>query len=415
MSATPAAPLPAVGLALSGGGFRAALFHLGVIRAVIDLGLLPQIDEISSVSGGSIVAGKLALNWHKLVAAPTDLPATHQTFDHLVAEPIVSLAKCDLRNRALGAWLGAVGTGPSLGERLADALASELFGSASMGDLPHPQSLRVALNATNWTNGKRFRFRQDSYGDGSAYSNLGAAEVPLSVAVAASAAYPPVFGPLLWSVPRGATFHKFNGQAIESPYPSGMIALGDGGVYDNLGLNGIHGTNLILSDAGLPLEVDALCGDGLASRTLRTVDVLMSRIAAERVSSLISQVRTGSRSLAFVRPVFTVPHLASGVPKSGPILQRQFAAGYDLVAARKLAFVRTDLDKFGGPEVEALQVHGRQLAVHAIARYGSGWLANGVPADLALPHRELSEADLQAIDAAAGVDLWSGIAPWGNR
>ena len=54
-----------VGLSLSGGGFRAALFHLGALRRLNELGLLHQLDSISSVSGGSIISAFLAcrLSW----------------------------------------------------------------------------------------------------------------------------------------------------------------------------------------------------------------------------------------------------------------------------------------------------------------------------------------------------------------
>jgi predicted acylesterase/phospholipase RssA len=46
---------PVIGLALSGGGFRAAAFHLGVLRRLRELGVLGQIRVMSTVSGGSIV------------------------------------------------------------------------------------------------------------------------------------------------------------------------------------------------------------------------------------------------------------------------------------------------------------------------------------------------------------------------
>ena len=49
-----------IGLSLSGGGFRATLFHLGAIRRLNEFGILPNITTISSVSGGSILNGFLA-------------------------------------------------------------------------------------------------------------------------------------------------------------------------------------------------------------------------------------------------------------------------------------------------------------------------------------------------------------------
>jgi hypothetical protein len=62
---TPFAPTKIM-LALSGGGHRAMLFHAGAILRVNELGLLPQIAEISSVSGGSITAALLAARWRQL-------------------------------------------------------------------------------------------------------------------------------------------------------------------------------------------------------------------------------------------------------------------------------------------------------------------------------------------------------------
>jgi hypothetical protein len=47
-------------LCLSGGGFRAALFHLGAVRRLNELGSLATLDSVSSVSGGSILAAHLA-------------------------------------------------------------------------------------------------------------------------------------------------------------------------------------------------------------------------------------------------------------------------------------------------------------------------------------------------------------------
>src|SRR6059058_6076968 len=49
------------GLAMSGGGFRATLFHLGTLWRLNELAHLPKVDRISSVSGGSITAGVLAV------------------------------------------------------------------------------------------------------------------------------------------------------------------------------------------------------------------------------------------------------------------------------------------------------------------------------------------------------------------
>ena len=55
-----------VGLALSGGGYRATLFSLGTLWRLNDAGLLGRLDRITSVSGGSILSGVLAHAWKDL-------------------------------------------------------------------------------------------------------------------------------------------------------------------------------------------------------------------------------------------------------------------------------------------------------------------------------------------------------------
>ena len=51
-----------IGLALSGGGYRAAAYHIGTLRALNRLGILDKVDVISAVSGGSITAAYYALH-----------------------------------------------------------------------------------------------------------------------------------------------------------------------------------------------------------------------------------------------------------------------------------------------------------------------------------------------------------------
>ena len=54
------------GMALSGGGFRATLFHLGALWRLNEMAMLPELEAVSSVSGGSLLAGLLATRWWKL-------------------------------------------------------------------------------------------------------------------------------------------------------------------------------------------------------------------------------------------------------------------------------------------------------------------------------------------------------------
>ena len=81
---------PKLGLALSGGGFRATLFHLGVVRFLRDAGSLKNVTDIASVSGGSILAAHLVLNWERY-------NGDEASFDEAASE-IVNFVRFDLRN-----------------------------------------------------------------------------------------------------------------------------------------------------------------------------------------------------------------------------------------------------------------------------------------------------------------------------
>jgi NTE family protein len=102
-----------IGLAASGGGFRAMLFHAGAFMWLNELGLLPRTKRISSVSGGSIAAGYLSYVWGELKRK------TFQNFKQIYVEPILtfSMEKIDVVNALTGAlpWTSAV-------EEIADRL-----------------------------------------------------------------------------------------------------------------------------------------------------------------------------------------------------------------------------------------------------------------------------------------------------
>ena len=65
-----------IGLCLSGGGYRAALFHLGALRRLHEIGILEQVTHVSSVSGGSLIAAI----WAKA--------GTIHDFENQIAKPV---------------------------------------------------------------------------------------------------------------------------------------------------------------------------------------------------------------------------------------------------------------------------------------------------------------------------------------
>src|SRR6478672_2430821 len=94
-----------IGLALSGGGFRATLYHLGLVRFLYDAGILPQVTHITAVSGGSIIAAHLGLNWDRYNGSASEFDAA--------ANELLVLVRLDVRNRILRRYgLGFAVRGP---------------------------------------------------------------------------------------------------------------------------------------------------------------------------------------------------------------------------------------------------------------------------------------------------------------
>src|SRR5699024_10239480 len=142
-----------IGLCLSGGGYRAMVFHTGVLWRLNELGMLGRLDAVSGASGGAITAGVLEQAWHEL-----DLRAGHTTrFVERVVTPIRSLAGVTVDLAAI--TKGVLKPARTIGEELAAALRRELFGTFTLQQLPRRPVFD--FNATNLRNGARWVFTRD--------------------------------------------------------------------------------------------------------------------------------------------------------------------------------------------------------------------------------------------------------------
>lgn len=100
-----------VGLALSGGGFRASFFHIGVLAHLAEMGMLRHVEVLSCVSGGSIVGAHYYLKARKLLESST--PPRSDDYVRIVEElhrEFLDAVRSNVRARALA----EVGTSLSL-------------------------------------------------------------------------------------------------------------------------------------------------------------------------------------------------------------------------------------------------------------------------------------------------------------
>ena len=140
----------------SGGGLRATLFHLGVVRFLRDAGLLSEVTHIVSVSGGSILGAHLALNWGRYIGSEADFEgAASKILDFVqsdarnqIARRIPFLLPLRMVRRLAFRGLSRTVTPTGLLEKL---YAKHLYGDARVHQLPETPELH--LLTTNMSEG----------------------------------------------------------------------------------------------------------------------------------------------------------------------------------------------------------------------------------------------------------------------
>ncbi len=287
----PGAPEPCeIALCLSGGGYRAMLFHLGALWRLNELGHLPRLDRVSSVSGGSIAAGVLARHWDALAFGPDGVASN---FDETVTADIRKLA-----GKTVDAWAvlrGLLWFG-SIGNRVAGSYRRHLFSDLTLQALPdHP---RFILNATNLQSGALWRFSKPYMAD----YKVGQVREPdtqLAVAVAASSAFPPFLSPVRLKLRAGAV-ETVGTKPLPLHHPpfTTKVVLSDGGVYDNLGLETAVGRCrvVLVSDGGGQMAAKKRPWRAWPLQTLRVLGVIDNQVRSLRKRELIGDFKAGRQA-----------------------------------------------------------------------------------------------------------------------
>jgi NTE family protein len=308
----PDAAADEVALCLSGGGYRAMLFHAGALWRLNELGWLPRLTRVSSVSGGSIAAGVLAKHWSALTfdaaGVATNFPAT-------VAADLLKLA-----GTTIDVWavLRGLLTFGSIGNQVARAYRRRLFAKRTLQDLPDEP--RFVFNATNLQSGALWRFSKPLMAD-YRVGQVPAPDVPLAVAVAASSAFPPVLSPVSLRLAPGAVvgFPDDPVPSLHHPPYTTRAVLSDGGVYDNLGLQQAAGARVVLvSDGGAKLRDEPRPHRLWPLQLLRVLDVIDNQVRALRTHELVASYRDPDDPLAGAYWGIRTPIAAYGLPDALP-------------------------------------------------------------------------------------------------
>jgi NTE family protein len=286
------APTTGRALCLSGGGYRAMLFHLGVLWRLNELGWLPTLDRVSSVSAGSITSAVLGRAWERLDFGPGGVAAR---FGEAVVTPIRAMAATPVDVRAV--VRGLLQPGTSVGDRVVAAYDSRLFGGVSLQDLPDRP--RFVLNATNVSSGALVRFSKPYLADWRVGRIL-RPTTPLAVAVACSSAFPPFLSPYRLDL-LGQTWQTDVGNDLTDAAHRDALLLSDGGVYDNLGIETAwksHRTVLV-SDAGASLAPQTAAARDWPRHLVRTLKVVDAQVRTLRKRQVVGALETGERAGAY--------------------------------------------------------------------------------------------------------------------
>lgn len=397
------------GLALSGGGFRASYFHIGVLAKLAELDLLRHVHVLSCVSGGSIVGAHYYLELQKILEGTADTDVGRQEYIDLVERLFTDFHTGVKRNIRV-----RVGTNLLLNLRM--AFSSSYSRTARIGELYEKElygnpeifinDLRIfplgvsdfnprihnwerqnkvpmlVLNATTLNTGHNWQFTASYMGespysidnevDGNwRYRRMYYGEAPdkykrvrLGLAVGASACVPGLFEPI-------AMHGLYPDQ--ESQHPDMTVRLVDGGVHDNQGVTSLleqDCTSIFVSDASGQMTSQAAPKAGVIGPLLRSNSSLMERVRQAQYADLKARERSGLiRNLA-------VAHLKKGLevdpvswkwcrePTDTPLRRRTKYVEYGVLRnlQEKLANIRTDLDSFNDVEAHALVADGYLMA-----------------------------------------------------
>jgi len=278
-------------LAISGGGYRSTLFALGSIWRLNELGILPRINRITSVSGGSILSAFLALKWRNLNFNESGIA---ENFAEIIVTPIQIFCSRTLDILA-GIW-GLLPDNKTMGDRVADLYAKWLFGNATLQDIPKPGGgPEFIFYATSLQTGSGVRISQDAICDYKV-GKLLHPKLPLAKVVGASSAFPPFFSPVTikcdaaeWKPMKGT--YLYGNLAYRK-----RLILTDGGVYDNMGLEAVWKKEdgfktVLVCDAGAPWKNKTNPGKNWFSQLYRVFCIEGMQVGALRRRILIDNYK----------------------------------------------------------------------------------------------------------------------------
>jgi predicted acylesterase/phospholipase RssA len=415
-----------VGLALSGGGFRASLFHIGVLAKLAELDMLRHVEVLSCVSGGSIIGAHYYLKVRDLFKRKGDAEIGREHYVRIVREicrEFLAGVQTNIRTRVAAELLTNLRMiflpNYSRTMRAGELYEEKIYAEIRDGEETQPRWLNdlfiqpkdegeqfapkhdnwrrsakvpiLILNATSLNTGHNWQFtaswmgeppssidtaidanyrlRRMYYGDAPPPHN----KIRLGHAVAASACVPGLFEPL--SLP--FLYEKKDETIAEKQTIT--VRLVDGGVHDNQGIMSLLEQDcnaVIVSDASGQMDSDDNPSKGVLGVPLRSNSILMARVREAEYRELDARRQSGVlRNMMFIHlkkdlEVNPIDWIGCEDPsefgKEGHSSAGKDETDYGILKEiqEKVAAIRTDLDSFCDAEAYALMTSGYRMAAH---------------------------------------------------
>ncbi len=360
-----------IGLALSGGGVRAAVFHLGLLGRLAADGLLKRVTFVSTVSGGSLGMGLV------YSLAGNGWPTSHEYLSTIAPQTRRCLTGKDLQLDAAfrlvtRPWHLFFGRAKLLAESI-----ERLWGVWGLVN-ELPDEPRWVINATAYESGKNWRFMHKRMGDYKLNQTPEPA-FPVASAMAASAAFPILIGPLVLRT-KDFAWSRFTGKSRHATLPTETevpsVHLWDGGVYDNLGVEALFKPGgkryrdeynfLIVSDASTPLGIERPFP---FRRTRRLINIAMDQVRSLRARQLVEHFASHPDSGAYLKAGNTARYIL----EQAGVDEVEVAAAVGSCLSQKDAELalghKTTLRRPSEEEFDRLYRHGWEVADCTLSAY----------------------------------------------
>ena len=356
-----------IGLALSGGGIRATVFHLGVLARLAREGRFEQVTFISTASGGSLA---IALVW---ATAGGSWPSSKEFLRDCVPNCRRLATTHDIQleyvcRTTLTPWRLLHGRAGLVGTILEDRWNLR----SSLADLP--ENPRWIINATCYETGKNWRFMRKRMGDYLTGYVL-SPDLQISAAVAASAAFPGLIGPLSLRTDR-YEWSRFDGKGMTVRHEVGFptVHLWDGGVYDNLGVEALFKPSggyrdgfdfLMVSDASSSLTLQ----HHRWRAPFHLLDIATDQVRSLRARTLLAHFRENPGVGAYVKIGKTSEDIYQEASGRRPAGHGSDSNELSPAHVRQVAGMKTTMRQLSDTEFGVLFHHGFEAGNATLSAY----------------------------------------------